>query len=117
MTAIPARCNKRACQARRNLSKMPEHYVRWPKCHIGGCDGLMYVDKYRLNRGAHDNPPVCRDPLCQHHRVTGKHLPFHRVSTKGCSGYEDYILERSLKPRSKHSPLPEPTATAEPAPF
>ena len=40
---IPARCNKRSCQARRNLSMRPERYIRWPTCHLVGCTGKMYV--------------------------------------------------------------------------
>lgn len=102
-----ARCNKRSCQARRNLSKHPALYVRWPKCHIPGCDGVMYVDWYRMKGGPKDNAPVCRDSTCQHHRNTGNLVPFHRVSSIGCSGYDGYVTKRNLAPRSKHSPIPE----------
>jgi len=105
---VPARCNKRSCQARRNLSKLPEHYVYWPKCHIPGCDGKMYVDKYRMRKGPKDHPPMCRDSTCPIHYLNSKdnRMP-HRVSTKGCNGYHKYIAKRNSKPRSKHSPIPE----------
>lgn len=101
----PARCNKRDCQARRNLTKHPALYVKWPRCHV--CGGKMYVDWYRMKKGPKDNAPVCRDSLCDHHRNTGNYVPFHRVSSKGCSGYNDWITKRNTGPRSKHSPIPE----------
>lgn len=102
---IPARCNKRTCHARRPLSKRPEFYKYWPTCHKPGCDGLMYVDEYRLRKGEKDNAPVCRDPLCKYvHPNFKQGRPMHRVSTKGCSGHEDYILNMTMKPKSKHSP-------------
>lgn len=103
-----ARCNKRQCQARRNLSKHPALYVNWPTCHIAGCDGKMYVDWYRMKKGPKDNAPICRDPCCPYVHVnftSGE--PMHRVSTPGCSGYNDWITQRNAKPRSKHSPIPE----------
>lgn len=103
---VPARCNKRHCQSRRNLSKMPELYTTWPLCHIIGCDGRMYVDKYRMRKGPKDNAPVCTDPLCQHARNTGTFVPVHRVSSVGCSGYAEYVTKRNTTPRSKHSPIP-----------
>lgn len=103
---IPARCNRRDCQARRNLSKRPEQYVSHPRCHIVGCTGLMYVDEYRLKKGAKDNAPVCRDITCDYMRVSGNIIPFHRISSKGCSGYNDYVTVRNNAPRSKHSPIP-----------
>lgn len=103
---LPARCNKRHCQARRNLSKWPEEYKYWPKCHV--CDeGKMYVDKYRLRKGEKDNAPVCQSAYCAVYTPSGKHLPFHRVNTKGCIHYEDHIHKRNTSPRSKHSPIDE----------
>lgn len=68
----------------------------------------MYVDEYRLRRGAKDHPPVCKDSDCDflYHRIQNgqKYMPFHRVSTKGCSGYADYIAAASMAD-SKHSPI------------
>lgn len=96
-TRIPARCNKRSCQARRNLSKRPEFYVRWPTCNVGGCGGKMYVDEYRLHKGPHDHAPLCKEDC----------LPFfHPVSSPGCKHREEYLLDQSLKPRSPHCPKP-----------
>lgn len=96
---IPARCNRRSCQARRNLSKPPENYVRWPRCHYANCPGKMYVDKYRLKKGPRDHPPVCYRDCLPHP---------HRVDTDGCLSKEDWILERAFLPVSKHSPVREP---------
>lgn len=103
--SIPARCNKRSCQARRNLSKHPEQYVRWPKCHMGGCDGLMYVDKYRLNKGSKDRAPKCTDVHCNYQRATNNKNPYHRIDNVGCDHYGDYVTKRNISPRSKHSPI------------
>lgn len=120
--SVPARCNRRACQARRNLSKPPEQYARWPTCHVLGCGGKMYVDKYRLRKGEHDNAPVCYDACLYewarehdpHNRYALRGDAPHRVSDKRCRRYEDWALERSLA-RSKHSPVkPE---DSEEAPF
>ena len=101
---IPARCNKRACQARRNLSKRPENCVRGrPKCHINGCDGLMYVDQFRLDartdrvKRIKDTGDVCRDDC----------LPYpHRKGCKGCKHHTEYVLEQSLKAPARHRPFP-----------
>lgn len=97
---IPARC--RSCNGRRNLSKYPEEYVRWPTCR--NCGGEMRVDQYRLKKGKKDNAPVCTDPYCCVYTPSGKWLQYHRTSTKECNGYEDYVIERSLI-ASKHSPI------------
>ncbi len=44
---IPCRCNK--CGSRKTLAKYPEEYrYGEKKCHGITCDGLMRVDKYRL---------------------------------------------------------------------
>ena len=67
----------------------------------------MYVDWYRMNGGPKDNAPVCRDNMCDHHRNTGNFVPYHRVSSVGCSGYNDWITKRNTAPRSKHSPIPD----------
>lgn len=92
---IPARCNRRSCQARRNLPKRPEHYVRWPRCRYAGCGGRLYVDEYRLRRGARDHPPVCLSDC----------LPYpHRVGSLGCRRREDWEAERFARGPSRHCP-------------
>lgn len=95
---IPARCNKRECQARRNLSKRPQLYVRWPRCHLPGCSGRMYVDEYRLRKGPNDKAPKCHENC----------LPYpHRHDTKGCMHYDEYILDRAVRGRVTNSPVKE----------
>lgn len=92
---IPARCNKRACQARRNLSKHPQEYHKHPRCHMPGCDGKMYVDSYRLQKLEVRQRPVCR--------CDGYWYP-HRVDSPDCKHSVDWVMENSLKPVSRHSP-------------
>lgn len=116
MSKIPARCNQRTCQARRNidakyLTAAPE---QMPGCHK--CDGRMYVDRYRLNKGAKDTAPICTDPHCPAtERLAlannGRVFP-HRVNTWDCSGYEDYQLESAIKD-SKHKPFRDNHETKE----
>jgi hypothetical protein len=95
---VPARCNKRACQARRTLSMMPEHYVNWPRCHIVGCDGKMYADKFRMKKA---NQAADRGEVCECDGRPGK----HRRGQAGCRDREDVIIQRSLLPTPKHSPI------------
>ncbi len=106
---VPARCNKRTCQARRNLSKPLKEYVRHPKCHVPGCGGLMYVDTYRLNKGAKDRAPECTDPYCgfkqRFFERTGRIPPRrHRVDNAECDHAIGHQIERSLI-NSKHRPF------------
>lgn len=102
----PCRCNRRDCQARRTLNKHPDAYKRPPRCH--GCrHGTMYLDKYRKARGAKDNPPVCYDD-CYHYP--------HRTNSKHCKHREDWKLERSLAPKSRHDPYQHHESPEE-APF
>ena len=80
----------------------------------------MYVDEYRLRKGPHDaSGAVCTDPACpypvEHLTRTGNLVPFHRVSTNGCSGREDYVIECALK-QSKHRPH-KPDASGVTDPF
>lgn len=98
---IPARCNRRKCQTRRNLSKRPQLYVNWPLCKMPRCGGKMYVDEYRLRKGPKDNPAMCKDDRCRHP------LQYHRISNEGCVLYNDYVSERNAAPRSIHSPIAE----------
>lgn len=105
MSKVPGRCNKRCCQARRNLSKRPEQYYRWPTCHVNGCDGKMYVDEYRLRKGEKDHAPTCRSGVCQYNHITRNHTPYHRVSERQCVGYRKYMDERYKRGKSKHSPI------------
>lgn len=92
---VPVRCNKRACQARRNLMKWPADFKRgWPRCHLAGCDGKMYVDNYRLSKGPKDKAPVCKLDCYPHP---------HRYDSPDCKQYEEYRLERAVT-GSKHCP-------------
>ena len=97
---IPARCNKRQCQARRSLSKPLEAYARRPKCHIAGCSGLMLIDKTRADKAndakdrgvpCHCNAPVMLRPTA------------HRRGQKGCM-YRDEMLAKRGK-QATHSPI------------
>lgn len=110
---IPARCNKRNCQARRNLSKPPEQYKRWPKCHKSGCDGSMRVDKCRKDKYPSDNAPVCHEGCL--HDFEAKNFP-HRYSDKRCRHYEEWLAECTAK-ASKHNPKISLMDTDEPCPF
>lgn len=100
---IPARCNKRSCQARRNLTKYPEEMKCWPKCKEGGCDGKMYVDKFRLQaqldkekyKKDSGDPCTCGGYPIKH--IKGQH--------ETCENYNDKLIEKSLvKGTFKHSP-------------
>lgn len=92
----PARCNKRACQARRTLSKPVEEYVRRPKCHVPGCGGFMYIDKTRKRGAESDRGKICRDDCF---------IPPHRYGQKGCKHHDEFVLDRSMRETSKHSPI------------
>lgn len=59
--------------------------------------GEMRVDKYRLRKGEFDHAKVCYMDC----------MPFpHLVTTKECKQHWDYLIERNMKPRSKHCPIP-----------
>ena len=93
----PARCNYRACQARRTLTKRIEEYARPPRCHIGGCSGKMYIDWYRYRNSDADRGEACKLDC----------LPYtHRINNKECRGHADYVDARNNAPRPKHSPIP-----------
>lgn len=66
----------------------------------------MYVDEYRLRKGPKDNVPVCRSNNCNYVRDTGNYVPFHRISTRGCIHYNDYVTARNTSEPSRHSPIP-----------
>lgn len=109
MSKIPARCNRRACQARRNIdaSYLTATREQMPRCTKCG-EGRLYVDRYRLNKGARDLPPTCTDPHCPAaERLalanSGRVFP-HRVSTWGCSGWQDYQIESAVND-SPHKPF------------
>lgn len=112
---IPARCNKRNCQTRRNLSMRPERYLDWPKCKVNGCGGKMYVDEYRLRRGAHDRAPLCYDGCMHNVRAWPLDKP-HRYDSFGCKHYEDWKLQSAAK-ASKHSPNFDKMRPEEECPF
>lgn len=86
--SYPARCNRRSCQARRTLAKPVEQYERRPKCHLPGCEGLMYTDWCRV-RGK-DRAPTCRCDA----------FPFpHSVRSPQCEQHTDYVLAQAFKPK------------------
>lgn len=100
----PCRCTRRACRARRTLRRHPSQYVRPPTCVQ--CGSALAVDAYRLRRGPKDHPPACTDPLCgfkaRHIAENGTGasalLHAHRVSNRGCDGYEAYKLSLNGTP-------------------
>jgi hypothetical protein len=73
----------------------------------------MYVDEYRLRKGAKDNAPVCHDGCLHSHQT--KNFP-HRYSDKRCRHHEDWAIESSAK-ASKHSPNISRMDDDEPCPF
>ena len=91
----PARCNKRACQARRTLSMRVVEYVVRPGCHIAGCSGLMYTVK----RGVQDMSPG--ETVCQ---MDCRPWP-HKTSDKQCRHYLEYMKTRAATGHLKHSPV------------
>ena len=97
----PCRCSSSKCRARVTLARHPAQYVREPKC--AQCGAELRVDQYRRRRGPKDHPPACTDSLCglkaSHISAKGTGasvlLHAHRVSNRGCSGYEEYKLSLS----------------------
>jgi hypothetical protein len=93
----PCRCNKPSCQARVIRRKHPDEYKvkKYSMCpRYPACDGKLYVDSYRLNKGGKDRAPECREDC----------LPYlHRYDNKGCRHYEEYVIERNLID-SRHNP-------------
>jgi len=104
---VPCRCNKRACQQRKTLSKYPEEYDVTPKCSAIGCDGILYVDKLRLQakfdpkKMEKDSGKFCR---CSGHP---KAHPLGKVNGMYvCEHHEDVLIEKSFtKGTFKHSPI------------
>ena len=101
--AIPCRCNKRKCQARRNLPKRPEHYVKHPRCHIPGCNGKMYVDEYRLRKGPKDCSPICYEGCIPQSFRDGRNF-IHHYADKRCRHNLEWIKQQQELPRSPHHP-------------
>lgn len=99
-----ARCNKRACQARKPLKGVYDKNDRVP-CHAPGCKGLMYEDKNRKTkeRRARDKSGGLGLCHCDGMQWAAMSSSPHRKGAKGCRHYDDVVLERSLSP-SKHSP-------------
>lgn len=117
MSKIPARCNRRACQARRNIdaSYLTATREQMPVCKVCG-EGRLYVDRYRLNR-LDNHQPTCTDPHCPAaERLalvnSGRSFP-HAVSTYDCSGREDYVQESAIRD-SKHRPFRDDSPTSDP---
>lgn len=99
-----ARCNKRACQARKTIKGVYDPNDRVP-CHKRGCKGLMRIDVTRerdCTKDASNGAGLCQ---CDGISFSAHNRP-HRKGTKGCKHYDDMIRARNLAPRSKHSPIP-----------
>jgi hypothetical protein len=98
----PCRCRNRidgkVCGARRSLRRKPEEYIRPPKCPR--CDAADWrVDWHRLaNPDSSSGAPVCHD-ACLIYEYNA-YFP-HRINTKGCKHYDDWIIERSLKGKGR----------------
>lgn len=67
----------------------------------------MYVDECRLQRYLSDRGPICKDDRCTFLFSKGKRpaAGIHVISTKGCIGYEGYIMDISLRGPVKNSPF------------
>lgn len=100
-----ARCNKRACQARRTIKGVYDPNDR-EKCHDPkgvGCCGLMRKDVTRerdVTKDASGGGKLCR---CDGLTMSSRNSP-HRYGCRGCRHHDEYIIEKAFKPRSKHSP-------------
>ena len=81
MAVYPARCGR--CARRRNLSMLPQRYIREPRCKF--CGGRMYVDWYRTSgreaKGRKASGKTCDCGI--------PHYPHHRGSVYGCDGYPE----------------------------
>jgi len=68
----------------------------------------MYVDEYRLRKGARDRAPRCTHDGCRY-RYPNKpnRIPVHSVSTKGCINYDEYLLDKAVRGVVKNSPIKE----------
>ena len=83
------RCNKRGGEHRKTLTRHPDSYPGGrPKCHIQGCDGVMYALKTQ-NVSKDYNLPVC---YCD---CMPNGYP-HKINSKGCRQYEEWVLDRSF---------------------
>lgn len=120
MSKIPARCNRRTCQGRRNidakyLNAAPEQMPTCTKCG----EGRMYVDRYRLKGLDAQHQPRCTDPHCplnEVHALANNGRTFaHTTATRGCTGYADYVANSAIND-SKHKPFRDNEPTKE-APF
>jgi len=67
----------------------------------------MYVDEYRLRRGAKDHPELCYLDC----------YPYpHSSESSNCRERPDLLIDKSFAPRSKHCPV-SPVALDDPIPF
>ncbi len=90
--SYPCRCKD--CNGRRSLNRKPDQYLRPPKCkHCHG--NRWYFDRYR-----YENPTKDRGgELCKSDCMApmyGYSFP-HKTNTKGCRGYENYVLTQASK--------------------
>lgn len=65
------------------------------------------MDECRLKRCLSDNAPACKDVRCNFLFSKGKRpaAGIHRINTRGCLGYADYIIDLSLRGPVKNSPF------------
>jgi hypothetical protein len=76
----------------------------------------MYVDEYRLRKGARDRAPLCHEDCMHSARIKWPAEKPHRYDSFGCRHYEDWKLQ-SIAKASKHSPGVDRYDADEPCPF
>lgn len=85
----PCRC--KANGHRQTLNRHPDDYKIPPRCRQCG-SRQWRVDKYRMN-----NPDKCRGaPVCKSDCMAPiyGHSGPHRMNTKGCKHYDDWLLDK-----------------------
>lgn len=99
----PARCNKRACQARKSFRRKPDEYKYPKKCHMPGCTGIMKLDKLRYASMLDPSLAVKdRGEVCNCDGYIGP----HRKGQKNCIHHEEKVLNQAFtKGTFKHSPV------------
>lgn len=119
MPKYRARCNQRACQARRTIEGVYDPNDR-PGCHVPGCKGLMYEDSNRKTKARRVKDATGGVKMCRCGgttfgigRMSMRNAP-HKWGQVGCIYREDYLLQRGGEPPSKHSPHPNGNAPTEP---
>ena len=99
-----ARCNKRACQARRTIKGNYDPNDRLP-CHMYNCKGLMRKDVTRERLGGNEGRELCH---CDGVQWADTRNSPHRKGSEGCRHREEMLIEQALRPVPKHSPRQKP---------